>query len=265
MLAALRPRTPIIAATGKLARRRHACAASGRDAGHHPRARRRTGWSGSSCERRLVTAGAVDRLHQRQPRSDPSRRELPERSASDMKAWAFIIDNSLLLVAGAVIGAGLGQCGPHIVRAVRARAGAFRGQRRRDGVLLRACGEGDRRGTLPGGALASPREAAVPVIAAAGGMAGPPLIYVALASALGRPELYAGLGGPVRDRHRVLVHGRPADLPRQPSGDSISAAAGDRRRCARPDPAGAVLSRRAGLDPHLRSADGPRDRLVGPG
>ena len=49
---------------------------------------------------------------------------------------------------------------------------------------------------LPGGPLASPREAAVPVIAAVGGMAGPALIYVALASALGRPELYRGWAVP---------------------------------------------------------------------
>lgn len=46
--------------------------------------------------------------------------------------------------------------------------------------------------TLPGGALASPKRAAVPVLAAVGGMAGPALIYVGLASAAGLPELYRG-------------------------------------------------------------------------
>jgi NhaA family Na+:H+ antiporter len=46
--------------------------------------------------------------------------------------------------------------------------------------------------TLPGGALASPKRAAVPVLAAVGGMAGPAVIYVLLASWAGLPELYRG-------------------------------------------------------------------------
>ena len=46
--------------------------------------------------------------------------------------------------------------------------------------------------TLPGGALASPREAAVPVLAAVGGMAMPATLYVAQAYALNRPDLLSG-------------------------------------------------------------------------
>jgi NhaA family Na+:H+ antiporter len=46
--------------------------------------------------------------------------------------------------------------------------------------------------TLPGGALASPKRAAVPILGAVGGMAGPALVYLALASAAGMPELYRG-------------------------------------------------------------------------
>ena len=46
--------------------------------------------------------------------------------------------------------------------------------------------------TLPGGALASPRRAAVPLLAAAGGMAGPALIYVALALTTGHEALVRG-------------------------------------------------------------------------
>ncbi|MBI2222310.1 MAG: Na+/H+ antiporter NhaA [Acidobacteria bacterium] len=46
--------------------------------------------------------------------------------------------------------------------------------------------------TLPGGALASPRRAAVPLLAAAGGMAGPALIYSALSVATGNDELLRG-------------------------------------------------------------------------
>jgi len=45
---------------------------------------------------------------------------------------------------------------------------------------------------LPGGPLESPREAAVPIIAAAGGMIGPAGLYVLQATMLGRPELMPG-------------------------------------------------------------------------
>lgn len=46
--------------------------------------------------------------------------------------------------------------------------------------------------TAPGGALHSPRRAAVPLIAAVGGMIGPAAIYVALVLASDRPELLQG-------------------------------------------------------------------------
>jgi NhaA family Na+:H+ antiporter len=45
---------------------------------------------------------------------------------------------------------------------------------------------------LPGGALASAREAAVPVLAAVGGMAAPAAIYAVSVLAAGRPELISG-------------------------------------------------------------------------
>jgi NhaA family Na+:H+ antiporter len=46
--------------------------------------------------------------------------------------------------------------------------------------------------TAPGGALQSPRRAAMPLVAAVGGMAGPAFIYVALAVATARDELLPG-------------------------------------------------------------------------
>jgi Na+:H+ antiporter, NhaA family len=46
--------------------------------------------------------------------------------------------------------------------------------------------------TLPGGPLESPREAAVPIIAAAGGMIGPAALYAIQSTAIGRPELMPG-------------------------------------------------------------------------
>ncbi len=46
--------------------------------------------------------------------------------------------------------------------------------------------------TLPGGPLASPRQAMAPLAAAVGGMVAPALIYATLAAALGSPELSRG-------------------------------------------------------------------------
>jgi len=46
--------------------------------------------------------------------------------------------------------------------------------------------------TAPGGALSSTRRAAVPVLAAIGGMAGPALVYITLVVATGTPELGRG-------------------------------------------------------------------------
>jgi NhaA family Na+:H+ antiporter len=51
--------------------------------------------------------------------------------------------------------------------------------------------------TAPGGALHSPRRAAVPVVAAVGGMAGPAAIYLALVAAFALPELTRGWAIPV--------------------------------------------------------------------
>src|SRR5688572_31558316 len=46
--------------------------------------------------------------------------------------------------------------------------------------------------TLPGGALASPRKAAMPVLAAVGGMTAPALIYIGIVTFAEMPELSRG-------------------------------------------------------------------------
>lgn len=51
--------------------------------------------------------------------------------------------------------------------------------------------------TAPGGALHSPCRAGLPIIAAAGGMAGPAAVYLALVAILGMPELTRGWAIPV--------------------------------------------------------------------
>ena len=52
--------------------------------------------------------------------------------------------------------------------------------------------------TLPGGPLASPRQAMAPLAAAVGGMVAPALIYVALTSTVGPAELSRGWAIPAR-------------------------------------------------------------------
>jgi NhaA family Na+:H+ antiporter len=113
-----------------------------------------------------------------------------------MRAWSILIDNSLLLVVGALSGL------------VWANAGHASYERFAQGPIHFAVNDIGMvfffalatkeiiEATLPGGALASPREAAVPLIAAAGGMAGPALLYTGMAMALGRPELYNGWAVP---------------------------------------------------------------------
>ena len=105
--------------------------------------------------------------------------------------WSLIIDNALLLVAGTVAGlawANLDQ--PSYARVSSALHFAVNdiGMVFFFALAVKEIIEA----TLPGGPLASPREAAVPVLAAAGGMIGPAGLYVLQAAALGRPELMPG-------------------------------------------------------------------------
>jgi NhaA family Na+:H+ antiporter len=113
-----------------------------------------------------------------------------------MKAWSFIIDNSLLLVAGAVTGLVWANVGPASYE--RFTHGPVHFATNDIGMVFffALAAKEIIEARLPGGALASPREAAVPLIAAAGGMLGPALLYLAMASALGRPELYNGWAVP---------------------------------------------------------------------
>lgn len=113
-----------------------------------------------------------------------------------MKAWAFIVRNSLLLVAGAV--SGLVWANVDLATYQRFAHGAVYFATNDIGMVLffALAAKEIIEARLPGGPLASPREAAVPLIAAVGGMAAPAFIYVALAAALHRPELYRGWAVP---------------------------------------------------------------------
>ena len=106
-------------------------------------------------------------------------------------AWHFALTNSLLMVTGAAMALVWANLDPdgyvrftHPLRFVVndvAMVFFF-------GLATKEIVEA----TAPGGALHSLRRAAVPVIAAVGGMAGPAALYVAMATAAGRPDLVRG-------------------------------------------------------------------------
>src|SRR5262245_46994035 len=103
----------------------------------------------------------------------------------------FLLDNSLLLAVGAVAGLVWANVslqtydvGVHVLEFVVNDIGMvffF-------GLMTKEVYEA----TLPGGALSSRREAAVPVFAAAGGMVIPAAIYLVTALSLGRTDLMRG-------------------------------------------------------------------------
>jgi NhaA family Na+:H+ antiporter len=107
------------------------------------------------------------------------------------RAWQWARDNSLLMIGGAVIALVWANVDYESYERVThplhffvndiAMAFFF-------GLATKEIVEA----TAPGGALHSLRRAAVPVIAAVGGMAGPAILYVAMAFAAGRPDIIRG-------------------------------------------------------------------------
>jgi NhaA family Na+:H+ antiporter len=105
--------------------------------------------------------------------------------------WSVAIDNSLLLIAGAVTALVWANVSPasyesftHALHFAVNDIGMVFFFALATKEIVEA--------TLPGGALASPREAAVPVLAALGGMAMPATLYAVQAQAMGRSELMPG-------------------------------------------------------------------------
>lgn len=114
----------------------------------------------------------------------------PMRSRLE-RAFRFALDNTLLMVAGAVIALVWANLHPdsyaRLTDTLRFAVNDvamvfFFGLATKEIVAA----------TAPGGPLHSPRHAALPVLAAIGGMAGPALLYVALGRALSLPEITRG-------------------------------------------------------------------------
>lgn len=107
------------------------------------------------------------------------------------RVWAFLINNSLLLVMGAFAGLLWANVSPssyahvtHLLHFVVNDVGmAF---------FFAIAAKEVVEATLPGGPLASPRRAAVPVWAAVGGMIGPAVLHIALAFWADEPALVRG-------------------------------------------------------------------------
>lgn len=105
--------------------------------------------------------------------------------------WGFILDNSLFLILGAV--AALGWANLDHASYDRVTHALHFAVNDVGMVFFFALATKEIvEATLPGGPLASPREAAVPLLAAVGGMAVPAGLYILQAGLSGRPDLFPG-------------------------------------------------------------------------
>jgi NhaA family Na+:H+ antiporter len=110
--------------------------------------------------------------------------------------WAFIIDNSLLLVAGTLAGLIWANVDYASYDAVTHGPAHFVVNDIGMVFFFALAAKEIVEATLPGGPLASPREAGVPLLAAVGGMAAPASIYIAATIFFDRPELSRGWAVP---------------------------------------------------------------------
>ncbi len=105
--------------------------------------------------------------------------------------WTLIVGRSLLLVSGAVAGLAWANI-DHSSYARFSQALRFPVNDIGMVFFFALAVKEIVEATLPGGALESPRESAVPILGAVGGMIGPAGLYLLLSIGLGRPELMRG-------------------------------------------------------------------------
>jgi len=110
--------------------------------------------------------------------------------------WAFTIDNSLLLVAGTVAALVWANLDLRSYEAFSHSPLHFVVNDIGMVSFFALAAKEIVESTLPGGPLASPREAAVPLLAAAGGMIVPAGLFALLVIAVDRPELMSGWAVP---------------------------------------------------------------------
>jgi Na+:H+ antiporter, NhaA family len=107
------------------------------------------------------------------------------------RVWGFLVENSLLLVAGTLTGLIWANVDHHSYDGF-AHAIHFAVNDIGMVFFFALATKEIVEATLPGGPLESPREAGVPLLAAVGGMLVPALIYSGQAWAEGRPEIVRG-------------------------------------------------------------------------
>ncbi|MEX2663060.1 MAG: Na+/H+ antiporter NhaA [Vicinamibacterales bacterium] len=110
--------------------------------------------------------------------------------------WAFLIDNSLLLVAGTLAALIWANLDAHSYEVFTHGRVHFIVNDIGMVFFFALASKEIIEATLPGGPLQSPREAAVPLLAAAGGMAAPAGLFALLVLATDRPELMRGWAVP---------------------------------------------------------------------
>lgn len=116
---------------------------------------------------------------------------MAHQPGSTAGAWSFLVENSLLLVAGtvtALVWANVAHDSyERVAHALHFVVNDF-GMVFFFAIAAKEIAEA----TLPEGALSSPREAGVPLLAAVGGMIAPASLYTLQASIQGHPELLRG-------------------------------------------------------------------------
>lgn len=105
--------------------------------------------------------------------------------------WAFVVENSILLVSGAGLGLAWANLAPHSYERLT-HALHFAVNDIGMVFFFALATKEIVEATLPGGPLASRREAAVPLLAAVGGMAMPAAMYAIQVGLAGRGELMRG-------------------------------------------------------------------------
>ena len=110
--------------------------------------------------------------------------------------WAFTIDNSILLVIGTLTALVWANLDLHSYEALTHGPLHFLVNDVGMVFFFALAAKEIIEARLPGGPLASPREAAVPLLAAAGGMIAPATIYLVLVTMADRPELTPGWAVP---------------------------------------------------------------------
>jgi Na+:H+ antiporter, NhaA family len=107
------------------------------------------------------------------------------------RAYRLLVDNSALLLVGALIALGWANLGP-VSYAAFAHALHFAANDIGMVFFFALAAKEVFEATLPGGPLGSRRSAALPLLAASGGMLGPALLFIAIAHRLGIPGLMHG-------------------------------------------------------------------------